>query len=167
MVTLTEEDGDVSCSNKRRTMIIKRRLNRLCCTATVLVGLTLPLGACGLLGEASDESGDTMGVQCDGICNATLYFEFATARSDFMMTLSAPEFNQLQVACPDGVFAGGPGTLEISCEDNGFTMIADGYLFPDTFTATVDRGAEFEIAPDYSFVEMCGTTCNVAVVVID
>ena len=132
-----------------------------------LVVLALPIGACGLLGEAPDESGDTMDVQCDAICNATLSFEFATARSDFMMTLTAPEFNQLQVACPDGVFAGGPGTLDISCQDNGFTMIADGYLFPETLTVTVDRGAEFEIAPDYSDVEMCGTICNTATVVID
>tara|TARA_B110000037_G_scaffold214162_1_gene269658 strand:- start:574 stop:828 length:255 start_codon:yes stop_codon:yes gene_type:complete len=84
-----------------------------------------------------------------------------------MMTLSAPEFNQLQIACPDGVFAGGPGNVEINCRDNGFEMLAEAYLFPEILTVTVDRGAEFEIAPDYSDIELCGTICNSAVVVVD
>mgnify|MGYP006079727371 CR=1 FL=1 len=132
-----------------------------------LAFLALSIGACGLLGEPTDETGDTADVQCDAICNSSLSFEFTTARSDFMMTLSAPEFNQLQIACPDGVFAGGPGNVEINCRDNGFEMLAEAYLFPEILTVTVDRGAEFEIAPDYSDIELCGTICNSAVVVVD
>jgi|GEM_PF-3189755 len=135
-------------------------------TAVFTITLT-SVGACGLLGEAPDESGDTMGVQCSAICNGTLSFEFSAPRSDFMMTLTAPEFNQLNVACPDGVFAGGPGNLDISCQDNGFMMTAEGSLFPEALMVTVDRGAQFEIVPDYSEIEECGTICNSAAVVID
>jgi hypothetical protein len=148
-------------------MSVGRGFNSFCVVVAKLVALALPIGACGLLGEATEESGDTMVSNCDGICNSSFSLEFTTARSDFMMTLSAPEFNQLQIACPDGVFAGGSGNVEITCRDNGFEMIAGAYLFPDVFTVTVDRGAEFEIAPDYSDIEMCGTICNSADVVID
>ena len=102
--------------------------------------------------------------QCLAVCGAELELSIPTDAESFQIQVFGDEFNTLNLACPDGIQAGGPAQVEVECVAGGVMFTATDYLFPDTLTISVDMGEEQVISPAWEMVELCGTSCNQAFV---
>ena len=103
---------------------------------------------------------------CQAICGSELVIELAEESASFQVLFYAEEFNSLNLACPDGIRAGGPAQVEATCEEGGVTLTAHDYLFPAELMIAVDGGDEQTVVPDYEASELCGSSCNSAVVTL-
>ena len=102
--------------------------------------------------------------QCLAICEAELEIGITTDAESFQIQIYGEEFNTLNLACPDGIRAGGPAQVESACLDTGVLLTAVDYRFPESLTVSLDMGEEWVLSPAWEDVELCGTSCNRAVV---
>ncbi len=129
--------------------------------------LFLLLTGCGTMTTPKDsnndgtDTGDTQ-ITCDAICTGKLEIRFLDGRNDFLANLTGEGFNPLNLACPDGVAAGGVGTA--TCVEGGFDVEVEGYAFPEEMSLTLDRGMPQTLTPSYEESIVCGTVCNSALV---
>jgi hypothetical protein len=105
---------------------------------------------------------DTADVNCDAVCLSALRIELPDVGESFQMTLYGDNFNTLNLGCPDGVSAGGPGQVTASCDGSAVELSATGFLFPETLTIAIDNGEEQVLAPSWVDSEVCSSTCNSA-----
>ena len=110
--------------------------------------------------------GEDSADQCLALCGSELQLSFSTEVDSFQIQLFGEEFNTLNLACPDGIRAGGPAQVNAECVEDGIVLTATDYRFPESLTISVDMGAEEQISPAWSEVELCGTLCNQASVEI-
>lgn len=102
--------------------------------------------------------------QCLAVCGAELEIEVASEAASFQIQIYGEEFNTLNLACPEGIRAGGPAQVESACTDSGVLLTAVDYLFPESLTVALDMGPEAVISPAWENTELCGSFCNQAVV---
>jgi len=105
---------------------------------------------------------DTADVTCLAICHSELRIELADGEETFQMMLYGDGFNTLNLACPDGITAGGPGQVSASCDGAAVELSASGFLFPEELILSIDSGEEQVLAPNWVESELCGTACNSA-----
>jgi hypothetical protein len=106
-----------------------------------------------------EDSGE---VNCLETCTSELQIDLADVGESYQVMIYGDQFNTLNVACPDGIQAGGPGQVTAMCVESGVHLSGDGYLFPAELTLSVDNGEEQIIAPDWVDSEVCGVQCNSA-----
>ncbi len=105
---------------------------------------------------------DTAEDNCLAICLSELRIELAEVGETFQMMLYGNGFNTLNIGCPDGVTAGGPGQVTATCDGAAVELIASGFLFPEELTLSIDSGEEQILAPSWVESDICGTECNSA-----
>ena len=105
---------------------------------------------------------DDSGMNCLAVCLAEFELRFAEPPASFQVLLSGEEFMNLSLACPDGIRAGGPSNLGVECTDEGFVLQGSDYIFPETFTISVDNGEEQLLSPNWTEESLCGTECTSA-----
>ena len=100
--------------------------------------------------------------QCLALCGSELELSLPSVEESFQIQLFGEEFNTLNLACPDGIRAGGPAQVEAECTESGVVLTAVNYRFPESLTLSVDSGPEQLLTPAWLDVELCGTLCNQA-----
>ncbi len=100
--------------------------------------------------------------QCTALCGAELQLDISTEGESFQIQLYGEEFNTLNLACPDGIRAGGPAQVQSACVEGGVLFSAVDYRFPETLMYSLDMGPEQTLSPAWEEVELCGTFCNQA-----
>ncbi len=113
--------------------------------------------------DGLEDSGEA---SCDAICEGSLVVRFADGRSEFQVQLTGDTlFSTLNLACPDNIAAGGPG--EVTCLEDGFSVTAWSYVFPETLQLKVDEAEPIGLEPEWSQETICNTTCSFAEVVVE
>jgi hypothetical protein len=105
---------------------------------------------------------DTAEDNCLAICLSELRIELADTSETFQIMLYGDGFNTLNLACPDGITAGGPGQVTATCDGAAVELSASGFLFPEELTLSIDSGEEQVLAPNWVESDICGTECNSA-----
>ncbi len=100
--------------------------------------------------------------QCLAVCTSELKIQLEGAPEKFQVQLYGEEFMTLNLACPDGIRAGGPGFAVEECIPGGFVVRAEGLVFPESMTLSVDFGPEQVLEPDWQESEVCGSVCTSA-----
>ena len=117
-------------------------------------------GLCAALACGSPIPDSEDSAACAQGCTSELTLELGT--DSFQLILYGSEFNTLQAACPDGIYAGGPGGTEVECQATGLVIRLSDLTFPETLTISVDGSAEESISPDWEDLTVCDLTCNTA-----
>jgi len=103
---------------------------------------------------------------CLATCVGELVVRFADGRSDFQVQLTAEAlFSTLNLACPENIAAGGPG--ETTCLEDGFSVLASSYVYPEILQLKVDDADPIALAPEWAQETVCTATCSSAEVVVD
>ena len=124
--------------------------------AVCFSGLFFVVG-CG--GSALDDTS----VTCAEVCTADFEVRLLDGNESFQLQIYGDEFNTLNIGCPDGVRAGGPSELTVTCEGAGVLLQGEGYVFPDRLNIAVNNGEVQTVAPDWVESEVCDTVCTSAV----
>lgn len=107
---------------------------------------------------------DDTSVTCAEVCTAEFEVRLLDGSESFQLRIYGDEFNTLNIGCPDGVRAGGPGELTATCEGAGVLLQGEGYVFPESFSISVNNGEEQAVSPSWVESEICETLCTSAVV---
>jgi hypothetical protein len=103
---------------------------------------------------------DDTGVEdCLETCLSELRIELADVGETYQLLIYGDEFNSLNIACPDGIQAGGPSSVTATCVESGIHLSAEGTIFPVELTLSVDNGFEQIIAPDWEESVVCKVQC--------
>ena len=114
----------------------------------------------------TDGKADSGEDSCLAICEGELVVRFADGTSEFQVQLTGDTlFSTLNLACPDNIAAGGPG--ETACLEDGFSVTAWSYVFPETMQLAVDGADPVALEPQWSQETLCSTTCSSAEVVVE
>ena len=92
-------------------------------------------------------------------CMSELKVELSEASDGFQVQVYGEDFMTLNLACPEGIVAGGPSFVVVECTAEGFVFEAGGYMFPTALTFSVDGGPEEVVEPNWVESQVCGTTC--------
>lgn len=104
--------------------------------------------------------------QCLAVCMSELKVQLEGAPEEFQVQLYGEEFMTLNLACPVGISAGGPGFAFAECMEGGFSIRAADYVFPNSMTLSVDSGPEQVLEPDWEESTLCGSVCTSAEVAL-
>ena len=100
--------------------------------------------------------------QCLEVCTSEFKVQLEGTPEEFQIQLYGEDFMTLNLACPVGISAGGPGFAVAECIDGGFLIRATDYVFPDSMTISVDSGPEQVLEPDWQESAVCGSVCTSA-----
>ena len=103
--------------------------------------------------------------QCTAICVGELEVSFADGREEFSMDIDGSGFS-VTVNCPEGSWQGNVYGLDMVCGEASVTLQREGEGFPSELTILVD-GERWDVEPDYTEEEMCGSICESASVLLE
>ncbi len=119
------------------------------------VALVAPLAGCG----------DKAEVTCDALCSGALEITFADGREEFELDITGTGFS-VTASCPEEAYSGNQFGMEIECEGATVILGMTESNYPSEMSFLED-GDRWDLSPEYDVEELCGLTCESAVITLD